>query len=100
MSGGIDVDLGVLATIAARLDGAADRLESAADSAPSAAQAGPMTPVIAAMLSQVTHSAGNVSTTMSAAADLVRTCRSYYQRTDADAAASLSAIQRSIGAEQ
>lgn len=94
---GIDVDLGVLAAVAGRLDAGADRLESAADSAPSAVSAGPMTPVISAMLSQITQSAGNVSTTMGAAADIVRTCRSYYQRTDADVGASISAIQRSMG---
>ncbi len=95
----LDVDLGVLADIAARLAAGADHLETAADSAPSAVDAGPMTPVISAMLSQITHSAGNVSTTMSAASEIVQTCRAYYQRTDADVASSLAAIQRDMGSQ-
>ena len=93
----LGVDLGVLADMAARLSAGAEQLETAADSAPSSVDAGPMTPVISAMLAQITSSAGNVSTSMGAASEVVRTCRSYYQRADADAATSLSAIQREMG---
>lgn len=94
----IDVDLDALATMSSDLDAGAENLESAADSAPGAVDAGPMTPVISAMLSQVTDSAGNVSTTMSAAADVVRDCRAYYQRADADAEAGLTDIHRTMEA--
>lgn len=89
----LDVDLGALATIASDLDSGAEDLESAADSAPATVDAGPMTAVIAAMLSQVSHSAGIVSTSMSAAADVVRDCRSYYLQADAEAAAGLTEIR-------
>lgn len=92
------VDLGALATMASDLDAGARRLEHAADSAPGAVDAGPMTAVIAAMLSQVTSSAGNVSTSMSAAADVVRDCRTYYERADAEAAAGLDEIRAAVEA--
>jgi len=95
---GIDVDLAALATMASDLDSGAENLDSAADSAPGSVDAGPMTPVISAMLSQITDSSGNVSTAMSAAADVVRECRAYYQRADADAEAGLADIQRAMEA--
>ena len=90
------VDLVALATMAADLDAGARKLESAADSAPGAVDAGPMTAVIAAMLSQVTSSAANVSTSMSAAADVVRDCRSYYERADAETTAGLDEIRAAV----
>lgn len=92
------VDLGALATMASDLEAGARKLESAADSAPGAVDTGPMTAVIAAMLSQVTSSAGNVSTSMSAAADVVRDCRSYFQRADAETAAGLDEIRAAVEA--
>ena len=95
----LGVDLGVLADMASELTAGAAHLETAADSSPSSVDAGPMTAVISAMLSQVTHSAGNVSTTMGAASEVVRTCRAYYQRADADAASTISAIQRDMGSQ-
>lgn len=94
MTGGIDVDLGALALIAATLDRGADGLEGLAGSVPAGIDAGPMTGVIASMLSQVVDSAGNVSTASSGAAGLVRLSRDYYQRADADAEASFADIKK------
>ena len=62
MSGGIDVDLGALDTIAADLEGAASGLEGLAGGVPRGVDAGPMTAVVASMLSQVVTSTANVST--------------------------------------
>jgi hypothetical protein len=92
----IDVDLAALATVATTLDTSAQGLEDLAGSVPAAVDAGPMTGVIASMLSQVVDSAGNVSTALTGAAGLVRLSRDYYQRTDAEAAASLSDIQKAM----
>ena len=92
----IDVDLAALDTIAATLDKGADGLEDQAGSVPASIDAGPMTGVISSMLSQVVDSAGNVSTALTGAAGLVRLSRDYYQRTDADAAASLADIQKAM----
>ncbi|WP_210649130.1 hypothetical protein [Nocardioides sp. SYSU D00065] len=94
MSGGIDVDLGVLDTIASDLDGAADGIEGLAGSVPRGVDAGPMTAVIASMLSQVVSSAGNASTALSGSAESVRLARSYYQRADADSSAGMEQIRR------
>jgi hypothetical protein len=92
----IDVDLGVLSTIATTLDTAADGLEGLAGSVPRAVDAGPMTAVIASMLSQVVNSAGNVSTSLSSSAEMARLSRRYYERADADAATDLSGIRKVV----
>jgi hypothetical protein len=94
VSGGIDVDLGVLDTIAGDLEGAASGLESLAGSVPRGVDAGPMTAVVASMLSQVVTSAGNVSTALSGSAESVRLARGYYERADADASAGMDRIRR------
>jgi hypothetical protein len=88
------VDEAALGAIADELDQGASALEGLAGSVPSGIDAGPMTGVVASMLAKVTDSAGTVSTSMSSAATLVRQCRQYYQRADADAAADLSAIKQ------
>jgi hypothetical protein len=93
---GIDVDLGVLGSIASGLDSGADGLEGLSGSVPGGIDAGPMTAVIAGMLSQVVDSAGNVSTSMSAAADAVRMSRRYYERADADAQAGMDQIREAM----
>ena len=48
-------------------------------------------------MSQIVDSAGNVSTSMSGAADAVRLCRRYYERADADAEAGLGDIKKAMG---
>jgi len=96
MSGGIDVDLSVLDSIAEGLDGGADGLEQLAGSVPSGVDAGPMSAVIASMLAQVTDSAGNASAALSGLADSVRLCRTYYQRADAESSAGLDEIRRAV----
>lgn len=90
------VDPAVLGAIADGLDHGAAGLEGLAGSVPSGVDAGLMTAVVSSMLAQVTDSAGTVSTSMSAAATLVRQCRTYYQRADADAAAGLSEIREAM----
>lgn len=90
------VDPAVLGSIADGLDNGATGLDDLAGSVPSGVDAGMMTGVVASMLAQVTDSAGTVSTSMSAAATLVRQCRTYYQRADADAAAGLSEIREAV----
>lgn len=90
----MDVDLGVLDTIAGDLEGAANGLEDLAGSVPRGVDAGPMTAVVASMLSQVVTSAGNVSTALSGSAESVRLARGYYQRADADASSDMSRIRQ------
>ncbi len=97
MSEGIDVDLGVLDTIADDLEGAATGLEGLAGSVPRGVDAGPMTAVVASMLSQVVTSAGNVSTALSGSAESVRLARAYYERADADASAGMGRIRQEMG---
>lgn len=97
MSGGIDVDLDVLDTIAGDLDRAASGLEDLAGSVPRGVDAGPMTAVVASMLSQVVTSAGNVSTALSGSAESVRLARGYYERADSDASAGLDRIRQEMG---
>jgi hypothetical protein len=92
----VDVDLAVLASIATGLDAGADGLENLAGSVPSGVDAGPMTAVIASMIGQVVDSAGNVSESLSGVAELVRTARGYYERADADGAASLAEIEEAM----
>jgi hypothetical protein len=94
MSGGIDVDLSALDTIAAELDGAASGLEGLAGSVPRGVDAGPMTAVVASMLSQVVTSSGNVANALSGTAEGVRLARGYYQRADADASADMARIRQ------
>lgn len=94
---GIDVDLGVLSSIATTLDRGSDGLEQLAGSVPSGVDAGPMTAVLASMLSQVVDSAGNVSEAMTGAAEMVRLSRRYYERADADAVTDLSGIREAMG---
>jgi hypothetical protein len=91
---GVDVDLGVLATIAADLDAGADGLEGLAGGVPSGVDAGLMTAVVSSMLSQVVTSAANVSTSLGATADAVRECRRYYQRADAGSGTGFDEIRR------
>lgn len=93
---GIDVDKEVLGTIAGDLDRGAAGLEDVAGSVPSGVQAGPMTGVIASMLSQVTNSAGNTSSALTGAAEMVRLSRRYYDRADADADAGMTEIQKAM----
>lgn len=93
----VDVDLGVLTSIASDLNNGAEGLEGLAGGVPSGVDAGPMTAVIAGMLSQIVDSAGNVSTSMSGTADAVEVCRRYYQRADADAEAGLNDIKKAMG---
>lgn len=57
-------------------------LEGLEGSVPAGVQAGPMTAVITSMLSQVTNSAGNTSSALSGAAELVRVSSRYYERAD------------------
>ena len=90
----IDVDRGVLDSIAGDLDSAASGLEGLADSVPAGIDAGPMTAVVASMLSGIVDSAGNVSTAMSGSADAVRLARRYYDRADADSAAGMDRIRQ------
>ncbi|GAB2980398.1 hypothetical protein [Nocardioides montaniterrae] len=92
----IDVDLGVLATIATSLDKGASGLDGLDATAATGVDAGPMTAVIAGMLSQVLDSAGNISDVLTATAGRVRECRTYYQRADASAAADLEAIHKAM----
>ncbi|MDN4162293.1 hypothetical protein [Nocardioides abyssi] len=87
------VDLAVLGTIATALDNGASGLEDLADSVPSGIDAGPMTAVIAAMIAQVTDSAGEVSTALTSGAELVRQCRTYYRTVDEDSALGLAEIR-------
>lgn len=94
MSGGIDVDLDVLDTIAGDLEGAAGGLEGLADSVPRGVDAGPMTAVVASMLSQVVTSAGNVSAALTGSAESVRLARGYYERADAESSASMDRIRQ------
>ncbi|MDZ5660582.1 hypothetical protein HN031_03250 [Nocardioides sp. zg-1308] len=94
MSGGIDVDLATLDTIAGDLEGAAEGLEGLAGSVPRGVDAGPMTAVVASMLSQVVTSAGNVSQGLTGTAEGVRLARGYYQRADADASAGMGRIRQ------
>lgn len=93
----VDVELGVLTSIANDLNSGAEGLEGLAGGVPSGVDAGPMTAVIAGMLSQIVDSAGNVSTSMSGTADAVEVCRLYYQRADADAEAGLNDIKKAMG---
>lgn len=93
---GIDVDLSVLDSIAEGLDRGAAGLEALGGSVPSGVDAGPMSAVIASMLGQVVDSAGNVSVSLSGAAESVRQCRRYYQRADAEASASMDEIRRAM----
>jgi hypothetical protein len=90
---GIDVDKGVLDSIAGDLDSAATGLEDLAGSVPRGIDAGPMTAVVASMLSQIVDSSGNVSTAMSGTAESVRVARRYYDRADADSAAGMERIR-------
>lgn len=90
------VDRAVLATIADGLDRGASGLEDLAGSVPSGVDAGPMTGFVVSMLAQVTDSAGNVSTSLTNSAALVRQCRTYYDRADADADAGLSEIRQAV----
>ncbi|MDF1605136.1 hypothetical protein [Nocardioides sp. YIM 152315] len=83
----------VLGAIADGLDKGASGLEELAGSVPSGVDAGPMTAVIASMLAQVTDSAGDVSTSLTGVAALVRQIRRYYERADASAEASLTDIK-------
>ena len=94
MSGGIDVDLDVLDTIAGDLETAAGGLEGLAGSVPRGVDAGPMTAVVASMLNQVVTSAGNVSTALSGSAESVRLARGYYERADADASTGMDRIRQ------
>ncbi|AWB92629.1 hypothetical protein [Aeromicrobium chenweiae] len=96
MTGGIDVDLGTLTSIAALLDRGADDLEGLAGSVPAGVDAGPMTGFVASLLSQVVDSAGNVSTASTAAADLVRLSGDYYRRADAEAEADFADIKKAM----
>ncbi|MCO7239286.1 hypothetical protein [Aeromicrobium sp. CnD17-E] len=88
----IDVDLAVLSTMATTLEEASDGLDGLSGSVPKNVDAGPMAPIIAAMLAQVTDSAGNVSSSLGATADAILQARQYYQRADADAEATFSEI--------
>jgi hypothetical protein len=90
---GIDVDTEVLDSIATGLDTGARGLEGLAGTVPGGIDAGPMTAVIASMLGQITDSAGNVSSSMAAAAETVRLCRRYYERADASADAEFGEIR-------
>lgn len=94
MSGGIDVDLGVLDAITVDLEGAAAGLEGLAGSVPRGIDAGPMTAVITSMISQVVTSAGNVSIALSGSAESVRLARGYYGRADADSSAGMGRIRQ------
>jgi len=90
---GLHVDLGALDGIAAGLDKGADGLDDLAGGVPTGIDAGPMTAVVDGMLSQIVNSAGNVSSALTGAAELVRVSRRYYERTDAEEAAGLTRIQ-------
>lgn len=92
----VNVNLAALGTIAGHLDTGTDGLERLAGGVPVKVDAGPMTAAIAALLAQVVDSAGNVSTSMSATAEAVRTCKAYYERTDADKTATFEAIQKAM----
>ncbi|MEU0313442.1 hypothetical protein [Nocardioides sp. NPDC006273] len=92
----VDVDLGVLTSIAGDLNNGAEGLEGLAGGVPKGIDAGPMTGVIASMLSQIVDSTGNVSTSMSSSADAVEVCRRYYARADADAEAGLNDIKKAM----
>ncbi|MCW2817924.1 MAG: hypothetical protein JWR42_711 [Marmoricola sp.] len=92
----IDVDLPSLDTIATALDTGARGIDDLAGTTPGGIDAGPMTGVIAGMLSQVVNSAGNVSSSLTGAASLVRLSRQYYERADAEATASLTEIQQAM----
>lgn len=94
MSGGIDVDLSALDTIAGELEGAASGLDGLAGSVPRGVDAGPMSAVVASMLSQVVTSSGNVVTALNGSAEAVRLARSYYERADADASADMARIRQ------
>lgn len=94
--GGIDVDHETLDSIARDLRRGAAGMEDLADGVPEEADAGPMTAVIASMLSQIVDSAGNVSDSMNAAAEMVRLSGRYYQRADADAAAGLDEVRQAM----
>lgn len=93
---GIQVDLGTLETIASRLDSGASSLEGVADSAPGSVDAGPMTGFITGLLGRASANAGTVSEALSASAEAVRSARTYYQRTDADADATMAEITKAM----
>ena len=95
----VDVDPAVLSQIATGLDTGATGLEGLSGSVPAGIDAGPMTGFVASMLSQIVSSAGNVSTSCTAAADQVRECRQYYLRTDADSKATLEDITKVMAPE-
>jgi len=94
VSGGIDVDLAALDTIAAELDSAANGLEGLAGSVPRGVDAGPMAAVVASMVSQVVISSGNVANALSGTAEGVRLARGYYERADTDASADMARIRQ------
>lgn len=93
---GIEVDLGTLDTIASRLDSGTQSLEGVADSVPSGVDAGPMTGFITGLLGRAASNAGTLSDGLSASAEAVRSARAYYQRTDADADATMSEITKAM----
>ena len=91
---GVDVDLAKLDTIAKKLDSGASGLEGLTSKVPAQVDAGPMSSVIAAMLSQIVSSAGNVAVSLEGSADAVRECRQYYRRADAESGAGFDAIKK------
>lgn len=95
----IDVDLGVLTTIAADLTSAGSTLSGIDTAGSSGVDAGPMTGVITSMVAQVTDSAANIADGLSGTGALVGLSRDYYQRADADAEVSLDDIRSTMHEE-
>lgn len=94
--GTIDVDLASLGTIAGRLVAGREALEGV-QAAPPAVEAGPMTEWITTRLSRAAGSAGEISKSIAAAAELTRLSKRYYERADADARAGFSEIRQAMG---
>jgi hypothetical protein len=92
----VDVDLEVHDAIASSLETGAQGLEGLSGGVPAGIDAGPMTAVITGMLSQIVDSAGNVSTSLTSAAEGVRLSRRYYEQSDASAQSGLEAIRKAM----
>lgn len=93
---GIDVDPAALDRIASDLSSGSTGLTNLAPRVPRNVDAGLMTATISALLGQVTNSAGEVATALTAASENVGVAANYYRRTDADASASFAEMRQVV----
>lgn len=90
----IDVDLDDLDTISTGLGDAATALEGL--QFPAGPDAGLVSPGITSLLAQLATSTGNVASSLSAASTSVADSRTYYERADAEASATLEEINQAM----